>query len=395
MLPQASQARKAIWDAINPHSGKRRIDEAFPLELRETTREQEMLIKFKNGSTWQVVGSDNYNSMVGSPPAGIVYSEWALANPAARAYLRPIIAENGGWQIFITTPRGKNHAYNTFRAAQKDPHAFAQRLTGLESGVFTQERLEAERLAYIADFGSEYGSALFEQEFFCSFDAAIMGAFYASLMNAAQQQGRIRQVDVDYDFPVHTAWDLGFSDDTSIWFYQVIRGEIRLVDFLSENGHDIDYYAEQIKQRNYPAGYLYLPHDAQAKTLASGGKSAQEQLAAHFGWNAIKIIPRLSVQDGIQAVRKMLPHCWFDALKCDSGIEALSQYQREYDADKKVFRENPLHNWCSHAADAFRMLAVAWKQEPTPKEQQPTKFAQDLTINELIKRQAQRRREGE
>lgn len=391
MLPQASQARKAIWEAINPHSGKRRIDEAFPLELRQTTREQEMLIKFKNGSTWQVVGSDNYNSMVGSPPAGIVYSEWALANPAARAYLRPIIAENGGWQIFITTPRGKNHAYNTFKAAQRDPSAFAQQLTARDSGIFTEEQLERERLAYIADFGADYGQAMFEQEYLCSFEAAILGAYYGKQMNELDRMGRFTTVEYDDTFPVHTAWDLGYSDDTSIWFYQVVFGEIRLLECYSVNGHDVDHYAEMIKSKPYRYGKHWLPHDATAKTLASGGKSVQEQLAKHFGWNAIDMVARLSVQDGIQAVRKMLPNCWFDAIKCQDGIEALSQYQREYDNDKKVFRESPRHDWCSHLADAFRMLAVAWRKEPLPKESQPTRFPTDLTVNELIKRQTARR----
>ena len=135
MLPQAAQARKAVWDAVNPHTGKKRIDEAFPISLRKATRNHEMQIEFLNGSTWQVVGSDNYNSLVGSTPAGVAYSEWSLANPSARAYLRPMLAENNGWQLFITTPRGRNHAYTTYEAARKDPSAFAQRLTAFETGV--------------------------------------------------------------------------------------------------------------------------------------------------------------------------------------------------------------------------------------------------------------------
>ena len=147
MLPQKEQARKAIWTSVNPHTGRRRVDEAFPHEIRKRTLEHEMMIEFVNGSVWQVVGSDNFNSLVGAALGGIVYSEWALANPAARAYLRPIIAESRGWQIFITTPRGKNHAHNTFLAAQKNPDAFAERLTALESGVFTAQELERARAA--------------------------------------------------------------------------------------------------------------------------------------------------------------------------------------------------------------------------------------------------------
>ena len=157
MLPEAAQARKAIWSAVNPHTGKLRIDEAFPLALRESTNNTEMMIRFKNGSSWQVVGSDNFNSLVGSAPAGIVYSEWALANPTARAYLRPILLETGGWQLFITTARGRNHAYTTLKAAQKTPGAFAQILKASDTGVFTAEQLELERLAYMAEFGEDYG----------------------------------------------------------------------------------------------------------------------------------------------------------------------------------------------------------------------------------------------
>jgi hypothetical protein len=152
MLPEYSQARKAIWDAINPHTGKKRIDEAFPLELRTTTRNDEMKIIFKNGSSFQAVGSDDPSKLVGSPPAGIVYSEWALSNPATRAYLRPILMENGGWQIFNTTPRGRNHAYTTLEAAKKNPEAFAQVLDATETGVFTRGQLEAELQNYIAVF---------------------------------------------------------------------------------------------------------------------------------------------------------------------------------------------------------------------------------------------------
>lgn len=175
MLPQAAQARKAIWEAVNPHSGKRRIDEAFPHEIRSNTRENEMLIKFINGSTWQVVGSDNYNALVGSPPYGVVFSEWALAKPEARAMLRPILMENGGWQIYITTPRGPNHAKDTFESAQDSPGSFAQLLNATQTGVFTPEQLEAERQQYIRDYGQDVGEAKFEQEYMCSWAAVITG----------------------------------------------------------------------------------------------------------------------------------------------------------------------------------------------------------------------------
>ena len=144
LLPQQNQARKAIWDAVNPHTGRRRIDDAFPRELRETTREQDMMIRFKCGSSWQVIGSDNYDALVGTPPVGVVFSEWALSNPQAWSLIRPILAENGGWAIFITTPRGRNHAHRMFEMARGSNEWFAERLTAIDTGVFSEETLRSE-----------------------------------------------------------------------------------------------------------------------------------------------------------------------------------------------------------------------------------------------------------
>lgn len=175
MLPEAAQARKAIWEAVNPHTRKRRIDEVFPHAIRASTRENEMLIKFFNGATWQVVGSDNYDSLVGSPPYGVVFSEWALAKPEARDFIRPAIIENGGWQIYNTTPRGPNHALKSLRSAQNDPDAFAQVLPATDTDVFTPEQLEKERLHLIATRGEEIGQAIYEQEYLCSFTVIIAG----------------------------------------------------------------------------------------------------------------------------------------------------------------------------------------------------------------------------
>jgi phage terminase large subunit len=382
MLPMASQARKAIWEAINPHTGKRRIDEAFPMELRETTRENEMLIKLKVGSTWQVVGSDNFNSLVGSPPAGVVCSEWALANPAARAYLRPILAENGGWQAYITTPRGKNHAYQTFMSAQSDPRAFAEKLTVFDTGALSVEDIERERKAYQDDYGLEAGDALFRQEYLCDFDAAILGAYYGSEMRQALEQGRIASIDHDPDLAVHTAWDLGWTDDTAVWFFQVHRGEVRVIDYFSVSGADIPTIAERILSKPYRYGDHWLPHDARPKTLAANGRSIVEQLFA-LGIRG-RIVPSLSLQDGIQAARMMFPRVWIDETRCDDGIECLRQYQREYDADKRIFRDKPLHNWTSHGADAFRYMAIAYREmKPEPRKEKP-RFLNDMTANELF-----------
>ena len=172
MLPMANQARKAIWDAVNPRTGRRRIDDAFPSEIRDSTREQDMFIRFKNGSTWQVVGSDNYNALVGSPPVGVVFSEYALADPAAWAFLRPILAENGGWAIFISTPRGRNHFARLVDFARGDARWFGQVLTVEDSGSISLEVINSERRELRAERGEKEAKSIIAQEYYCDFDAA-------------------------------------------------------------------------------------------------------------------------------------------------------------------------------------------------------------------------------
>lgn len=394
MLPEAAQARKAIWSMVNPHTGKRRIDEAFPLSLRSTTREQEMQIVFKNGSTWQLVGSDNFNSLVGSSPAGIVYSEWALADPAAKAFLRPIIAENNGWQIFITTPRGKNHAYQTFKAAEKNPKAFAESLTALDSGTFTIEQLDEIRQGYIDDYGLDMGNALFEQEYMSNFEAAILGSVWGADLRQIEEVGRYTTVAHDKNVVVHTAWDLGRSDYTVIWFYQMIGSELHIIDCYKNCLKDVEHYHDLLCQKRDERGFKYsdfinIPHDARAKTLASK-RSVEEQMNA-LGWKT-RIVPNLSLNDGINAVRKVLKNAWVDSSYCENGWEAIKQYQYEWDDKKKIFTTNPKHDWTSHYADALRYLAICCKEVIAEKVLEKPKFALDLTISQMIERNAQKRK---
>src|SRR5262245_46285254 len=189
LLPQKEQARKALWTAVNPHSGQRRIDEAFPPAIRENTNDNEMFIRFKNGSTWQVLGSDNYAAMVGTPPVGIVFSEWARADPAAWAYLAPILLENGGWAVFITTPLGSNHAKDTLDLARKSPGWFSEVQTIDDSKAISREAVEEQRLEYHSIYGEDAGDGLIEQEFWCSFSAAVLGSYYGKLIAQAEKEG--------------------------------------------------------------------------------------------------------------------------------------------------------------------------------------------------------------
>jgi phage terminase large subunit len=382
MLPEAAQARKAIWQAINPHTGMRRIDEVFPLEWREATNETEMLIKFKWGSTWQVVGSDNFNSLVGSPPAGVVGSEWALANPLAWAYLRPILAENNGWSVFISTPRGRNHFHKMLQTAQDNPLSFGQILTVENTNVFKPATLEEELHDFVKEYGEDNGTSLFRQEYYCSFDAAILGAIYGAWIEKAERSGRIGDVSYDSALPVHTAWDLGFDDATSIWFYQIARNEIRLIDFYESNGQPISHYCDILKDKKYEYGKHYVPHDAAHKLLAAGGRSIVQQ-AYELGIK-MYVINATSQQNSIEATRKALNIMWFDKVKCDQGIESLRHYHFKYDADKRNYSSIPVHDFASHASDALEIIGRVWQQPKEPSKDDKPRFLHEMTAEEAF-----------
>lgn len=379
MLPQYGQARKSMWDAINPHSGKRRIDEAFPAEITKHPREQEMLIPFRNGSTFQLVGSDNFNSLVGSPPVGLVFSEYALSDPSAWGYLRPILLENRGWAIFNSTPRGRNHFHALLEFAEKEAGWFAQRLTADETHCFSPAQLQSELREIQAEHGADYGYALWLQEYYVSFDAAIPGSIWGDCVKAAEDSGRVLDFAIDSSQPLFTAWDLGRTDDTAIWWYQITPTRIDIVDHHSSSMKDIPFYMDLLEQKRQhhgvPYGSHYLPHDARPRTLAAGGKSILQQChdaaKSNPGLGRFVIGKRLDVQEGIQAARKTFPHCRFHKTRTEKGVNSLRQYHREWDTDTKVFKDSPEHDWSSHDADAFRYLSLSWKRTDTAKPESP------------------------
>lgn len=360
MLPEASQGRKVVWDAVNPHIGKRRIDQAFPAHLRVRTREQDMAIQFTNGSLWRVVGSDNYDSLVGSTPVGVVFSEWALADPAAWAFLRPILIENGGWAIFITTPRGANHAKTTYDLGRSESDWFAQVLTVDDTNVFTKQALEKELRELKYELGPEQGQAQFDQEYQCSFHSALIGAYYGEALRRADAEGRIGRVPIDRGVLVHTSWDLGVSDSTSIWFIQCVGKERRIVDYYEGSGVGLDTYAQVLqdkaKQHQITYGIHYFPHDIEHRELGNSGLSRSDTLRG-LGIKA-KVVPLHNVNDGINATRRMLDFAWIDEKRCERGVATLRNYQRAWNEKTKMFSDAPLHNWASHGADALRTFAA-------------------------------------
>jgi phage terminase large subunit len=356
MLPQYEQARKAIWTAVNPHTGIRRIDEAFPLEIRDSTNEQAMFIRFKNGSTWQVVGSDNYNSLVGAPPAGLVVSEWALADPAAWAYLSPILAENNGWALFLYTSRGKNHGHSLWQSAKNRPEWHVERQSVDDTRVFSPQALAEAKADLIALYGEEDGEALYDQEYFCSFEAAIIGSYYGRIIARLEREGKVTAVPYNPEYPVMTSWDLGLDDSTAVWFAQIVGREVRIIDHLEARNRALTDVAREVLSRGYVYAEHYGPHDIDTREMTSA--KTRKQTLEELNLRPIRAGSKLPVADGINAVRNLLPRCVFDEKKCEKGLNALRQYRSEWDDKAKTPRKTPKHDWSSHSADSFRELAV-------------------------------------
>ena len=307
--------------------------------------------EFVNGSIHQVVGSDKFNALLGANPVGVVFSEYSVANPAAWDYIRPILAENGGWAVFIYTPRGRNHGYRLYEMAKRNPDWYASRLTVDDTcGVVTPAMIQAER---DADMSEE----MIEQEFFCSFDAPLAGSYYAKEMMAAEKAGRIGNVAYDKAVPVETWWDLGIGDDTAIWFVQRVGTEIHCIDYLSSHGEPLAEYVRIMQGKGYVYSQDVLPHDAQARELQTG-KSRMEALKA-MGRDVV-LLPNHRVEDRIETVRSQFARVWFDEGKCRHGIDALRNYRRELEPltmwaseTEPLYKNRPVHDWASHGADAF------------------------------------------
>lgn len=345
VAPYYSQAKTIAWDYLVKYSA--------PIATK--ANQSELWVELINGARIRLFGADTGQNLRGLYLDGIVMDEYADMKPSIWGeVIRPLLSDRRGWAVFIGTPKGHNAFWDIYQNAAKDPGWYSKTLRASQTGLLPSEELEDAKKSMSED--------QYLQEFECDFESAILGAYFGKEMRSITDAGRITNVDYDPLFPVHTAWDLGYSDDTTIWFYQVVHGEIHLLDYHSSNGQNIPYYVDVIKSREYKYGTHWLPHDARAKTLASGGKSIIEQLSEKIDIKSFRIVPSLSLQDGIQAVRMALTRSWFDH-KCIDGIECLKQYQREYDDDKKMFRDKPRHDWTSHGADSFRMLSIAWREE--------------------------------
>jgi hypothetical protein len=275
--------------------------------------------------------------------------------------------------------------------ARTNPQWFAEVLTPKETG-FPVERIEEQRKEYHAIFGLDAGDALIEQEYWCSFEAAILGAYFGKEISLAEREGRIGKVTVDKEQPVHTAWDLGVGDATAIWFFQMAGSQIHVIDYYEASGYAVDHYAQVKKDKGYTYGTDYVPHDAKVRefsrsTGAEDGHKARQrvEIMLELGLSP-SVVTNHKVEDGIAAARRALSRCWFDEKRCERGVEILRQYRNEWDDDKKVFKNIPHHDWTSHGADAFRYLAMAWEEIAQP--QKPKDFLKELlkprTLDQMI-----------
>lgn len=391
-LPTYAQGRKTIWDGMTK-DGMRFLD-YIPPQLIRRVRDDEMKVWLHNGSVLQVVGAEDPDRLVGANPVGVVLSEYALQNPAFWDLVRPILAENGGWAVFITTPRGRNHCYRLFEAAKKDPTWFSQILTASDTGAISEDAIEAERRSGMSE-------ELIAQEFRCSFDIALVGSYYGSYIAKAREEGRITEVPWEPSIPVDTGWDLGTANSTCIWFKQQVGAQRRIIDFYINSGRDLAHYAKMLQEKPYVYGKHYLPHDVEVKELNQ--KQSRKEILKSLGIRATTV-PRIqSVDDGIELTKNYLQTCWFDKEKTDasgkgpdgleriSGIQGLLEYCKKETGERgpngePYYSDEPAHTWASDVADGFRTLVCGDQRgrfSRTPSEnarRKPSQFSRRVAI---------------
>lgn len=372
VFPENKQGRKIAWTGrtkgiINRDTGEVKeqgrtfLDYLGGAELRDRCNDQEMVHKWKNGSSYQVVNAQS-DSLVGGNPVGIVFSEWALMKPDVWNYLLPILAENGGWALFITTPRGKNHAFTMHEMAKDNPEWFQETLIAGDSGTLDDDGrpvISDKEIQAAKDGGME--EEKIRSEFFCDTDAPVSGAYYGRQMMVAQDDGRVCSVPWDPKYAVYTAWDIGTNDATSIWFFQRVSGGVHVIDYHEENEQPLSYHIKVVKDKPYTYETHFAPHDIEKREITSNEQRIVTAMKLGLRFTPL---PMLSVQERIDATRNLIPVCHFDATKCADGIESLRQYKKKWDERQRTFLGTPDHDWASNGADAFGYYALAAGSRP-------------------------------
>lgn len=342
IAPLYNQAKDIAWSYLKQY--------AYPL-LSAPPNESELRVDLINGSRIRLYGADNPDRLRGLYLDGVTLDEYGDMKPSLWTdVIRPALSDRKGWATFIGTPKGKNDFWKIHNDARADSNWFSLVLRASETGLIDPDEL--------AEARRQMGEDQYAQEYECSFDAAIKGAFYSDELRRAESEGRIGRVPVDRAVAVHTAWDLGISDSTAIWFVQCVGKERRLIDYYEASGVGLEHYAQVLKDKAYVYGTHYFPHDVQVKELGSG--LSRVDTLKGLGITA-EVVPASAVLDGINAVRRMIGQCWIDKDRCERGIEAVKQYRREYDETLKDWKMRPLHDWTSHGADALRTFATGYR----------------------------------
>lgn len=364
VAPTFAQAKRIAWDYVKYYAG------VIP---GVTFNETELRVDFPNGGRLMLLSAENPDSLRGIYLDLCVFDEFGMQNPRVWGeVVRPALSDRQGGAVFLGTPAGHNHFFDLLEQAKAEEQEGSDQwyhkvVKASQSQLVPEEELDAARAMMTEE--------QYEQEYECSFTAAIIGAYYGKLLSDADDNGRITRVPYDPALPVHTAWDLGINDSTAIWFAQTFRGgAVNIIDYYENSGVGLDHYAEVLRQKDYHWGDHLAPHDIEVRELGSGKSRLETAFSLGIRF---RVIPKMKIIDGINAARIMLPKCYFDRDKTHEGVEMLRQYRQEFDEKKKVFRDHPRHDFTSHAADAFRYLAIGLENR-----QNKVKAPQHVAVND-------------
>ncbi len=338
IAPNYTQAKRVAWEYLK----------MFAAPVLEQAHESELRVTLKNGAKIFLLGAEKADSLRGMYLDGAALDEYAQIRPSAVSQvIMPCLSDRGGWLVFMGTPKGKNHFYDTFRKAREDAAYFCMLAKASETGIVSAEELALQKsMMDVSDY---------EQEYECSFEASLKGAIYGVEMEKAQQEGRIKMYDLDPHLPVDVITDLGYADDTVLGFFQQHRQGILMHEILSNNEVDWDYYLDQFDSHNVRD--VYLPHDARAKNLQTGRSIVEQTLRRGY---RPRIVPDHKLRDGIASTRKLLPYVHWNLPLCSEGVEAMKSYRRAWDEKLGCYKDHPVHDWSSHVADMHRYLGVAF-----------------------------------
>jgi hypothetical protein len=363
-LPLFVQARRSIWQAVNARTGRTRIDDAIPDSIVKRKDDKSMLVEFKNGSTLQLVGSDQPDSLVGAGVVGYVESESALSNPAAMALISPMLLETAGFSWHISSPRGRNGFYKMLEAHKNNPRSFTTVLSAYDTEVFTAAQLKLERHKYIQTHGVAMGNALFASEYEASFDAAIIGGVFTAELAKLRADARYGPCGYDPRYPVDTSCDVGVADDTVFCFWQNVGTETRLIDVYSSNDNGLQHYVQMLADKGYVYGTHYCPHDGAVREFGLGISRIEQAARLGLKWS---LVPAAAKNDqialGCQLMNRLIVNSTPDLDTgegaCEYAMEMLTQYHYKWDETRKVSSNQPVHDYSSHFCDAFMLYAVA------------------------------------